>query len=473
MFCKNKVENNTSKILFPLLIGFVSIILVCLPSIHVDEGWFHNIAYSLKINGYPSFNAFSDVPMLKGYYGQGGGIMVKLMGIFTSLPIADALTILLLRVFLTLFFLITIWEFLKTYIKDKHQINLIFAIVLFNPLVIGILSKARSESLMTSLAMWMIMLLGGDKVSKKGVLSALLISYIMMTLHPNGLISLLFIGLVVLIKRFDLRFKIMVFLTLMALFIYMYFNQIKFVFFPDESILSAQYSGLFFAGEEQKLLTSIKDLPIFLFNELKRYPYPKLVPWRTSIVNTILVTGHIVLAWIAVFKNRIKFSNTSVLWGISVFAVFIFLGQKVSLYLVYFLPFVVLAAYSLIESFEVRTKKIYFITVFGLSALSVIASIPHSMANKKNMIKIVDHQQSLDYDIVYAPLQFSPYLSEECMYATNHKISNELLEPYMIVSDKILLIDRKNSEMEKLFDNYQCTSHKTFRTLEVKLFEIK
>lgn len=475
MFVTNHNIKHSDLIRTVLLLFFslLSIYLACLPSIHVDEGWFHNIAYSTKTNGYPSFNAFSDVPVFKGYYGQGGGIITKMIGILISLPISDVSAILLLRVLFALFFIFTLWEFLRNIEQNDNLRLLVYSLIIFNPLVISVLSKARSESLMASLAMWMMMLIGSDELSKKGIVSALLISYIMMTLHPNGVVSLLFIGLYVLLNKFELRFKFHIFIALIVMFIYMYFNQVNNIFFPSNSLTSAQYSAMYFAGEEQKLLSSIAELPNFLFREVRRYPFLQLKPWKTPLVWFILITVQTMIAWFAVFAKKLKWNDTFVLWGSCVTLMFIFLGNKTSLYLIYLIPFIVPVAYNYMKSVNNKTKKMYLAAVIFLTTVYGIAFFKHNVADTRDVEEVVKYEQQLEYDAIYAPMEFSPYLADKNMYTTIHKVSNQMLKPDMLTEDIIVVIDTKKSSFEELLINFNPVSHNTFGRYDVKQYEHK
>lgn len=429
-----------------LFIIAINIFLIALSPIHVDEGWYHNLAYSQAVNGFPSFNAMADIPIFQGYYG-GGGIMVRLLGMFIGLVHNHIGAIIMLRIIMAVLFYLVLMRFVKKSFSSSIERSLVFAGIIYNPIVLRCLSIVRPEIPFTTIALVVLTVLLYERNSSTKQISIVLLFYLQSQFHANAIISYVFLASYYLFERNKLSTKIQMIPILTAVLIFHNFSRLSNLFgLSANSIRSAQFQAMYFSGDTQKIMLSLKSLPEYLIRELSRYWQFTSSSWKSGSIRFLLTTCPVIVILIQYFKKRSQ--NTLLLWTISCVLIFIILGNKTELYLVYLVPSTYLIIYRAIFAFKKGARVTILIIVTMLLGFNALMFLSRSITNHRNRAIIREYVDKSEFDVLYAPLEFSPEFCKLKFYCTTQKNTNNLTDNIRVFSQRCLIIKERDSEFD-------------------------
>ncbi len=450
---------------------FLAVITTCVFIIytskhHVDEGWYHNLAYSNNVNGYPSFNAFADIPVFQGYYASGSGFMTRIYRIAIDLVANDSNAIRLIRLMMAFAYFVSLWIYFGVCKFSKEAMPLIFIFVLFNPIAIITLSIARPEIILSSIFLWILIVLKSEMQSVVKVFCSLSLAYIATTIHANGMIALCFIGLYLIFFRHTWKIRSIGFVLILGIFVLQYYSRIRNIVSPVENIRSVQFNAMFMSGDEQKIMRSISELPKFILGELERYQISTFPHTISHVLRIILVTIPYGVFYVMALLKPKMIKGEDLLFVISSNLMFVVVGNKTYLYLVYMLPIVVLYLFRFIQASPEKVKRVVLALAVLLILVNPLFLIVKHYTQIKDESAISDYVKKSGIEVIYAPLSYSPYLAGEDFLCTTQKTKNQMMNNVTITDDKLVIIGLVDSGFDMAL-----SAHKLYKE-EVYLGEL-
>jgi len=442
------VTTNINKFYIFLFIISSTIVLINIitKSIHVDEGWYHSEAYSKNTYGYYTSPAFYDIPDFNGeIYISRTRLIIQIYRIMDILLNNAEIEIIIIRLLL-FFIFVSAFFYYTNKIKFPKNINEKLLVLSFtlciNP-IINSLRIARSEIIISSLILFIMGLHHNENENDnfKNKLTILVLSFIMFLFHPNGILFILLSSLLILNKNPLNTLKYWLIVLLFFVAYYLVFID------PNYNIFFIQSRLMFNSGNEQKFCLSIQSIPNYLFSELK-YRY---LDWNSRIkLSYIIKLISLIFVIILGIFNGIRFKKfrIEIIYVCSTLLFFIFLGNKVSLYLTYVFPLLIIQMiYFLRKKAKILTTVIIsFIIINSMITFRGIFWNIKNKTEKKEIIKILE-KTTPSGETVYADFYFEPYISSKYKYlTTTQKDKNNFYLKYNIHPQNCIIIsEKKNS----------------------------
>lgn len=437
---KNTLVFKRPEIILAVCLGLVIMTYMITTPVHVDEGWFHNLAKAKNDKGFYTFPAFYDVPGLNGPYTHGNSLFVQFYRLFDWIFPSGAIGILVMRfLFLGLFvWTLALYLFRLNLFGGTAGNILVMAVILMQPIVLSSLARARPETVMASL---LLLLFWHFRRSELQInWNALFIfSIVLFLVHPNGVLYLLLLMLLAAETR-DFS-KVMQLWGLGLLFVTLYYLVFIDANFP---LYKEQFKIMFSSGGERKFLGSLGDVPMYLYSELRdRYllwEWRKLMSYPFLLVATLVPIG----AGLYVGLRRKGFRR-ELIYILGTIIFFVLLGNKFPGYLMYILPVLMIMGFSLIR----KNKKWMAVAMLVLIVPSVSLTVQkinwnfHQQKLYGHILQAV-YQEAQPGEMVYAPLRLEPFLSGQYIFrTTTQKGKFDFYQRFSISPRHCLVVERK------------------------------
>jgi hypothetical protein len=425
-------------------LGLVVSVYMLTATVHVDEGWFHHLAKAKNDNGFYTFPAFYDVPVLKGYYTHGNSLFVQFYRFLDWLFPNGAFGILVMRVLFLALFVWTLWLYLARLNVFGGPVGnmMVMAVIVLQPVVLSAISRARPELVMASLLLLLFRHFRRDDIEINWN-ALFILSMFLFLVHPNGVLYLMLLMLLAAeTKNIN---KIMQLWGLGLLFVAVYYLVFVDANFP---LYKEQFNVMFASGGERKFISHLGDVPLYIYSEIRdRY---LLWEWRELMSYPFLLAATLVPIGMGVYAGlRHRLFKQELIYILGTMIFFLLLGNKFPGYLAYILPvLMIMGFYSIRKNKKAMAMAMLFLIVPGAGlAVQKISWNLHQQKLYHNVLEAVYHE-ARQGEMVYAPLRLEPFLSEQYIFrTTTQKGKNDFYRRYSISPRRCLVVERKLNEV--------------------------
>jgi hypothetical protein len=439
---------NKLRLIVVFIIAFSLVILYILTApIHVDEGWYYEVARAKNTIGSYTFPAFYDVGLFQSDLMILRDLMTQLYRLADLLFSNGVVAIKFLRLFFFGLWITFFYVFLSSQFPDwqkRERIVVLICLMTFPPVFI-VLGIARAEVLISALTALLLSIYLWNIDSSYKFFLLVFFSTLVLLLHPNGIIYFFIIGLWLVSMRNKRQLLIgCTFMACLGIGYYLIFID------PNIALYKKQFHAMYQGGNESKFLFSLAKLPQFIISEisLRYFPLNALQQKVFSLSSicaflTVIIT---ISGLISLFRHRQFVIIRLYIFSIMLF--FVLLGNKTPLYLIYILPFFLIAtlySFSFLESRKwiLEMAIISFCIVIGL-AVVVNSKEQKEMGELIRAVKLNVAPGS----VLYAPFNLYPYLGDRYIYlTTNQKSKAQMYQIYGIRPSHCFIIAVGNDEI--------------------------